>query len=47
VLEDCCLDGDFVDGVVGLVHVSGEELGRVLSLLDAVDPDLQVGVIIG
>ena len=47
VLENCCLDGDIVDRVVGLVHVGGEQLGWVLPLLYAVNPDLQVSVIIG
>lgn len=40
VLEDCGLDGNIIDGVVGLVDVSGEEFCCVLALFYAIYPDL-------
>lgn len=47
VLEDCGLDGNVVDRVVGLVDVGREELGGVLALFYAIYPDLHLRVVVG
>ena len=47
VLEDCGLDGNVIDGVVGLVDVGREELGGVLALFYAIYPDLHLRVVVG
>ena len=46
VLHHCGLDGDVGERVVGLVDIGREEFGRFRTLLYAVDPDLQLGVIV-
>lgn len=47
VFEDCGLNGDVVDGVIGLVDVGSEEFCGVLALFYAINPDLQLSVVVG
>lgn len=47
VFDDCSLDGNIIDGVVGLVDVGCEEFCGVLALFNAVDPDLHLRVVVG
>lgn len=47
VFEDCSLDGNVIDGVVGLVDVGSEEFSGVLALFYAIYPDLHLLVVVG
>lgn len=47
VFEDCSLDGDVGDGVVGFVDVGRVEFGGISALFYAIHPDLDVRVFVG
>jgi len=47
VLQHGSLDRHLAERVVRLVYVSCEQFGRLITLFYAVDPDLQVVVVVG
>lgn len=46
MFEHCCLDGHIGECIIGFVDVGREEFGGISGLFDAVDPDLDVLVLV-